>query len=77
MGEHVQALNPRAPSSATGDALPPRPVPPLPEQCCGSGCSRCIHDVYDEALAEWERQVAARENALVGKASALPDSESG
>lgn len=44
-------------SEATSD-LPPRPIPPRPDECCGSGCVRCIFDVYDEALAEWEKQVA-------------------
>jgi hypothetical protein len=38
--------------------LPPRPEPPDPRDCCGSGCVRCIFDQYDDALAEWERTVA-------------------
>ena len=42
------------------DALPPRPVPPRPEECCGSGCPRCVYELYDEAVAEWEKIVAAR-----------------
>ena len=38
--------------------LPPRPEPPRPEDCCGSGCVRCIYIVYDDALVAWEREVA-------------------
>lgn len=42
----------------------PRPEPPeapLPGDCCGSGCDRCVYivyeeamDAYREALREWE-----------------------
>ena len=38
-------------------ALPPRPTPPRPEDCCGSGCVQCIYAIYDDALLEWEREV--------------------
>ena len=45
--------------SGDGDpVLPPRPEPPRPEDCCGSGCVRCIYTIYDDALLEWEREVA-------------------
>jgi hypothetical protein len=43
---------------ARGIALPPRPEPPRPEDCCGSGCVNCIYAIYDEALLAWEREVA-------------------
>jgi hypothetical protein len=46
---------------ALSEDLPPRPIRPRPDECCNSGCVRCIFDVYQEALAEWERQVAARD----------------
>nr|CEL67313.1 TPA: hypothetical protein BN1204_031140 [Neospora caninum Liverpool] len=46
------------------DPLLEKPVPPWkpePEDCCGSGCERCIFDVYyeqlekyEEALSRWE-----------------------
>ncbi len=38
--------------------MPPRPIPPRPDECCGSGCVRCIYELYDEALELWEQQVA-------------------
>jgi hypothetical protein len=37
--------------------LPPRPTPPRPEDCCGSGCVQCIYVIYDDALLAWEREV--------------------
>ena len=40
-------------------ALPPKPVPPEPGDCCGGGCARCVLDVYQDELARWEREVAA------------------
>jgi hypothetical protein len=40
------------------DLLPPKPTPPEPGECCGGGCARCVHDIYDELLERWERQVA-------------------
>jgi len=41
-------------------ALPPEPEPPDPSDCCGSGCVRCVYDLYDDALAQWRRLVAER-----------------
>ncbi|GAU03777.1 oxidoreductase [Burkholderia stabilis] len=48
----------------------PRPTPPEQpelEDCCNSGCSPCVFDLYDEALAryrielaEWEARQAQR-----------------
>jgi len=43
--------------------LPDPPVPPEPGECCGSGCTPCVFDLYEEALA--------RHRALV-EASAAP-----
>ncbi|KAM4722917.1 NADH-cytochrome b5 reductase-like [Rhinophrynus dorsalis] len=36
------------------DWLSLRPVEPSPAQCCGSGCSPCIYDMYQAKLALWE-----------------------
>ncbi|WP_236597389.1 oxidoreductase-like domain-containing protein [Paraburkholderia kirstenboschensis] len=48
----------------------PRPAPPVQpdlEDCCHSGCSPCVFDLYDEALeryrialTEWEARQAQR-----------------
>lgn len=45
--------------------LPPPPDKPLPGDCCGSGCVRCVWDVYYEELEAY--------NKLCEKGSA-PDS---
>ncbi|OWM66415.1 hypothetical protein CDL15_Pgr013632 [Punica granatum] len=45
-----------AEDAATADAvtLPPPPERPLPGDCCGSGCVRCVWDVYHEELQAYE-----------------------
>jgi hypothetical protein len=40
--------------------LPPRPEPPEPGDCCGGGCERCVIDVYEQRLQEWQEVVEAR-----------------
>ena len=44
----------------------PRPVPPVqpePEDCCRSGCTPCVFDLYEAALERYERALAAWEAA--------------
>ncbi|KZV41243.1 hypothetical protein F511_28658 [Dorcoceras hygrometricum] len=36
-------------------SVPPIPEKPLPGDCCGSGCVRCVWDVYYEELEEYQR----------------------
>lgn len=45
-------------SEFPGLDLPPRPQEPLPEECCGRGCERCVYVYYEEALQRWEEKVA-------------------
>lgn len=35
--------------------LPPPPEKPLPGDCCGSGCVRCVWDIYYEELEEYKK----------------------
>ena len=35
--------------------LSERPQKPLPSDCCDTGCSPCVMDLYHEELAVWER----------------------
>ncbi|KAI4314807.1 hypothetical protein L6164_027678 [Bauhinia variegata] len=35
--------------------IPPPPEKPLPGDCCGSGCIRCVWDVYYEELEEYNK----------------------
>ena len=40
----------------------PRPIPPERPQddmCCGRGCIPCIFEYYEEAMARYEREMAA------------------
>lgn len=47
-----------------------RPVEPLPSQCCGSGCSPCVFDLYHRDLARWEAARASKDRGLLkGKES--------
>ena len=36
--------------------LPPRPEEPLESDCCGSGCTMCVFDIYQRDLEIWERE---------------------
>lgn len=36
--------------------LPEQPEKPLPSDCCNSGCSPCILDVYEDLMKEWREK---------------------
>nr|KAF6382656.1 hypothetical protein mPipKuh1_009004 [Pipistrellus kuhlii] len=42
-----------------------RPAEPLPSQCCGSGCSPCVFDLYARDLARWEAARASKDRSLL------------
>lgn len=46
-------------SAPGGDPRPQPPTPPEPGDCCHSGCAYCVHDLYDEALAQYREQLTA------------------
>lgn len=56
---------------ATSDLLPlsqrpARPQPPVApdlDDCCRSGCNPCVFDLYDDALARYEKALAIWEAA--------------
>jgi cytochrome-b5 reductase len=35
--------------------LPMKPEEPLASDCCGSGCTPCVFDIYEEDLRKWEQ----------------------
>lgn len=35
--------------------IPPPPEKPLPDDCCGSGCVRCVWDIYYEELEAYNK----------------------
>ena len=41
------------------DPPPQRPSEPDPADCCGEGCVNCVYDVYEAALARYEKDLAA------------------
>lgn len=42
------------PKEPLQDDLPERPEEPLQGDCCGTGCSPCVFDIYREELERWE-----------------------
>lgn len=53
----VAVLPPVLPPEA--DPAPIAPEPPLPSDCCDSGCDPCVNDLYTEELQLYRSQLAA------------------
>ena len=51
---------PSHPESALplSDPRPEPPDPPLPGDCCDSGCDPCVNDTYTEELQYYREQLA-------------------
>lgn len=52
------------PDAAASPAPAPAPMPeppekPLPGDCCGSGCVRCVWDIYFDELDAYDKALAA------------------
>lgn len=41
------------------DPPPVKPEKPFASDCCEGGCDRCVFDLYAEALAQYETELAA------------------
>ncbi|WFD29580.1 hypothetical protein MSPP1_000589 [Malassezia sp. CBS 17886] len=41
-----------------GIPVPRRPMPPGAEDCCMSGCARCVYDLYTEELQDYKAEMA-------------------
>jgi hypothetical protein len=41
------------------DPKPQAPTPPDPRDCCHSGCTYCVDDLYQEELARYRAALAA------------------
>ena len=39
-----------------GTELPPEPEKPLQTDCCGSGCSPCVFDLYEKDMELWRKE---------------------
>jgi hypothetical protein len=60
-------------SAAASPEPDPRPLPPKEpelEDCCGTGCVNCVFDMYQIALENYERALAAWEARHAGQADA-------
>jgi cytochrome-b5 reductase len=57
-------------SSAEVMLLPPKPIEPLDSECCGTGCSPCVFDIYRKQLKRWEKE--CEELRLNGRRSMNP-----
>ena len=40
------------------DPRPLEPEPPLPSDCCNSGCPICVHDLYAEQLQHYRKRLS-------------------
>ena len=38
---------------------PTKPREPDPDECCGTGCTRCVWDIYDEAMDRYSQEMDA------------------
>jgi hypothetical protein len=48
-----------APAASDSDPKPEAPTPPEPGDCCHSGCTFCVEDLYQEALDRYRADLAA------------------
>lgn len=49
------------PPMSTPDPRPQPPAQPGLEDCCRSGCTPCVFDLYEEALERYRKELAAWE----------------
>ena len=59
MARIEQSASTGKPSARVADPPPVRPVPPLPMDCCESGCDRCVFETYADELAFYEAALSA------------------
>ena len=52
---HPIQPKPKPNSTAEKKEIPPPPEKPDPGDCCGSGCVRCVWDVYYDELEEYNK----------------------
>jgi hypothetical protein len=44
--------------------IPLKPMEPMEEECCGSGCGLCVMDLYDKKLEKYEKEIFELEKIL-------------
>ena len=45
-----------ATTAETRPKYPPDPIKPSDDDCCGSGCSTCVFDLYELELSKWRER---------------------
>lgn len=55
LGKHDDKEKLELEAEKTKTPLPPPPEKPLPDDCCGSGCVRCVWDVYYDELEAYNK----------------------
>ncbi|UZJ54213.1 hypothetical protein CBS101457_003533 [Exobasidium rhododendri] len=53
------------PHMIRGVAIPNKPSPPGPEDCCMSGCARCVYDLHLEDLQDYQQDLSVVRNRLL------------
>ena len=51
--------------SRTSVFLPEPPEEPLDTDCCGSGCTPCVFDIYNAEMVKWRKQCEKIEREVV------------
>jgi cytochrome-b5 reductase len=52
------------------DIYPHKPTKPFDSECCGTGCTPCVFDIYDKQISQWKIQCdAIRKNGVSATAS--------
>lgn len=46
------------PPDPIDDPRPVAPEPPLPSDCCDSGCDPCIYDLYNDEVQHYHARLA-------------------
>lgn len=66
-GDGKYTGTPAEPKAKTirGVSVPAKPAPPGPEDCCMSGCARCVYDLYAEDLQDFHADLTEARNKLL------------
>lgn len=59
-----QSKSTQSPDKSEPEKRPEPPEKPLPGDCCGSGCVRCVWDIYYEELEEYNKLCKSKSDSL-------------
>lgn len=62
----VKDTNETKKSPEKSPELPPPPEKPLPGDCCGSGCVRCVWDIYYDELEDYNKLCKNESDSTIG-----------